>query len=74
MTIQQIIFKESKLPNKRRFSKEIRRSESYTANMLNAEKSVSIELAIDMMERLYFEKEVKTSIVYDYLKNEFGVY
>jgi plasmid maintenance system antidote protein VapI len=74
MTIQKRIFNESEEKNNREFSKKIRRSESYTSNMLNADKSITIELAIDTMERLRFERDVIMSIVLLHLKEEFNIF
>jgi|SanBayMetagenome_1026888.scaffolds.fasta_scaffold12056_1 hypothetical protein len=72
-TLQRIIFELSECKNKREFSKKIRRSESYTANMLNSEVNVSVELGIDMMQRLYIdEREIKEVIV-EYIKENFFV-
>jgi plasmid maintenance system antidote protein VapI len=74
MTIQRRIFNESEENNNREFSKKIRRSESYTSNMLNSKKSITIELAIDTMERLRFEKDKIMSIVLLHLKEEFNIF
>jgi hypothetical protein len=72
-TLQRIIFELSECKNKREFSKKIRRSESYTANMLNSEVNVSVELGIDMMQRLYIDEEEIKDVIVEYIKENFFV-
>jgi hypothetical protein len=72
-TLQRIIFELSDCKNKREFSKKIRRSESYTANMLNSEVNVSVELGIDMMQRLYIDEEEIKEVIVEYIKENFFV-
>ncbi len=72
-TLQRIIFELSECKNKREFSKKIRRSESYTANMLNSEVNVSVELGIDMMQRLYIDEEEIKEVIVEYIKENFFV-
>lgn len=72
-TLQRIIFELSECKNKREFSKKIRRSESYTANMLNSDVNVSVELGIDMMQRLYIDEEEIKEVIVEYIKENFFV-
>ena len=72
-TLQRIIFELSECKNKREFSKKIRRSESYTANMLNSEVNVSVELGIDMMQRLYIDEGKIKDVIVEYIKENFFV-
>ena len=72
-TLQRIIFELSECKNKREFSKKIRRSESYTANMLNSEVNVSVELGIDMMQRLYIDEGEIKEVIVEYIKENFFV-
>lgn len=72
-TLQRVIFELSECKNKREFSKKIRRSESYTANMLNSEVNVSVELGIDMMQRLYIDEEEIKEVIVEYIKENFFV-
>lgn len=72
-TLQRIIFELSGQKNNREFAKYIRRSESYTSNMLNSDKNISVELGIDMMQRMYIEKEDVKDVIMKYIDEAFFI-
>lgn len=72
-TLQRMIFEISGCKNNREFAKAIRRSESYTSNMTNSEVNVSIDLGIDMMQRLYIDEEQIKEVIVEYIKENFFV-
>jgi hypothetical protein len=72
-TLQRMIFEISGCKNNREFAKAIRRSESYTSNMTNSEVNVSIDLGIDMMQRLYIDEEQIKEVILEYIKENFFV-
>lgn len=72
-TLQRVIFELSGQKNNREFAKYIRRSESYTSNMINSDKNISIELGIDMMQRMYLDKELIKEVILNYIDEAFFI-
>lgn len=72
-TLQRIIFELSGQKNNREFAKYIRRSESYTSNMINSDKNISVELGIDMMQRMYLDKELIKEVILNYIDEAFFI-
>lgn len=72
-TLQRVIFELSGQKNNREFAKYIRRSESYTSNMINSDKNISVELGIDMMQRMYLDKELIKEIILNYIDEAFFI-
>ena len=72
-TLQRTVFELSKCKNNREFAKAIRRVESYTSNMLNSDINVSVELGIDMMQRLYIDKEIIKDVIKKYIDKHFFI-
>lgn len=72
-TLQRVIFELSGKKNNREFAKYIRRSESYTSNMINSDKNISVELGIDMMQRMYLDKELIKEVILNYIDEAFFI-
>ena len=72
-TLQRVIFELSGQKNNREFAKYIRRSESYTSNMINSDKNISVELGIDMMQRMYLDKELIKEVILNYIDESFFI-
>jgi hypothetical protein len=72
-TLQRVIFELSGQKNNRGFAKYIRRSESYTSNMINSDKNISVELGIDMMQRMYLDKELIKEVILNYIDEAFFI-
>lgn len=73
-TLQRMIFEISGCKNNREFAKAIRRSESYTSNMTNSEVNVSIDLGIDMMQRLYIDQEDIKELIIKYINENYFIH
>lgn len=63
MTLQKRIYEHSECETKREFGIKTNRSESYTANMLNSDVDISMELGIKLMKTLHFDNEVIIEII-----------
>lgn len=64
-TLQLKIYEASKITTRRDFANAIRRTGPYVSNMLNSDIDVSVDLAIDMCDRLQMDRdEVFNMIVY----------
>ncbi|QLF85215.1 hypothetical protein elemo19C_phanotate22 [Flavobacterium phage vB_FspP_elemoA_1-9C] len=72
-TLQRVIFELSGQKNNREFAKYIRRSESYTSNMINSDRNISVELGIDMMQRMYLDKELIKEVILNYIDEAFFI-
>ena len=72
-TLQRVIFELSGQKNNREFAKYIRRSESYTSNMINSDKNISVELGIDMMQRMYLDNELIKEVILNYIDEAFFI-
>jgi hypothetical protein len=72
-TLQRIVFELSGCKNNREFAKAIRRSESYTSNMTNSEVNVSVELGIDMMQRIGIDDSEIKGVIFKYIDENFFI-
>jgi len=72
-TLQRVIFELSGQKNNREFAKYIKRSESYTSNMIKSDKNISVELGIDMMQRMYLDKELIKDVILNYIDEAFFI-
>ena len=73
-TLQLKIYEASKIPTRRDFAKAIRRTGPYVSNMLNSDIDVSVDLAIDMCDRLQLDREEAFNMIVDHLRGKIFYY
>lgn len=67
MTLQSKIFLETEYITKREFAKRLKLTEGYIANMLNSDKSISLDLGVLWMEKLEFDRQRIKDIIIEFL-------
>jgi hypothetical protein len=72
-TLQRIIFELSECKNNREFSKAIRRTEGYTSNMTRSDVNISLELGIDIMQRLGIDNDEIKEVIVNYINDNFFI-
>lgn len=73
-TLQSKVFELSKLPSRRQFAISLRRTAPYVSNMLNSDIDVSVELAVDMCDRLGIDREVSYELVVNHIREKIFYY
>ena len=73
-TLQLKIYEASKIQTRRDFAKAIRRTGPYVSNMLNSNIDVSVDLAIDMCDRLQMDRDEIFKMIVEHLRGKIFYY
>lgn len=74
MTLQNKIYKASKLPNRRQFSIAIRKTAPYVSNMLNSKSDISVNLAIDFCDLIGIDREKSFELIVEHIREKIFYY